>query len=504
MSPLIRKLNSSGLTSATPLMASMALLGLLAGGALRAARAASVLTYHGDPGRRGDFVVPSLTLRRARGLHPDRHFHAAVEGHIYAQPLYWGASRGRPMLLVATEEDTVYALDAVTGRTIWRRTLGQPVPLNALPCGDIDPLGITGTPVIDAKRGAIYLDALVRSGDSGEPRHELFALSLATGATLPGWPIDVARALARQGQRFDARVEGERGATLIVNDTLYIPYGGRDGDCGRYHGWVVGVPLGQPGALEAWHTRALAGGIWAPAGVSSDGDSLYVATGNTMDTVRWGDGEAVIRLPATLRFSDRPRNFFAPRNWRALDARDADLGGVAPLLFDTGPSRYALALGKDGNAYLLDRQHLGGFGGALAVAHVSDSQLRTAAAEYPIPGGAMVAFQGAGSDCPGRTRGDLTMLRVWAGPKPRITTAWCAAVRGRGAPIVTTTDGHSDPIVWMLGVEGDDRLHALRGETGEAVFASAPLAGLRRFQTLIATPRVLYVTADDAVFAFSF
>ncbi len=481
------------------------LLGCLAAALARAAAPTrQVLTYHVDTRRSGDFVVPALTWTRARNLHRDPHFHPRIEGHIYAQPLYWSGGPGRAVLLVATESDTVYALDARTGRTIWRRALGTPVPLDSLPCGDIDPLGITGTPVIDPRRRALYLDALVRSGAEGTPRHELFALSLANGDTLPGWPVDVAAALARRAVRFDARVQGERGALAIMGDTLYVPYGGRDGDCGRYHGWVVGVKLGDPAAVIRWHTRALAGGIWAPGGLSSDGRSLYFATGNTMHATHWGGGEAVIRLPPSLRFTGTGADFFAPRDWKLLDERDADLGGVAPLLFDVGSARYALALGKDGNAYLLDRRRLGGIGGAVLTAHVSNAQIRTASAEYLVRAGAMIAFEAPGSDCPGGVQGDLTVLQLRTGRSPRLTTAWCGAVRGRGAPIVTTTDGRHDPIVWMLGAEGDERLYGFRGDDGRRLFVSAPLPGLRRFQTLIATPHRLYVAADNAVFAFSF
>jgi hypothetical protein len=85
-----------------------------------------------------------------------------------------------------------------------------------------------------------------------------------------------------------------------------------------------------------------------------------------------------------------------------------------------------------------------------------------------------------------------------------MTTAWCGALRGRGSAIATTTDGHSDPIVWALGAEGDNRLHAFRGDTGEPIFTSEPLSGLRHFQTLIATQDHLYVGADGHIYAFKF
>src|SRR6266446_7995172 len=76
----------------------------------------SVLTYHGNPDRSGNFVVPGLSWERARSLHLDEKFHARVSGHVYAQPLYWrAAGSGGGMLLVATEDATVHAIDATGG-----------------------------------------------------------------------------------------------------------------------------------------------------------------------------------------------------------------------------------------------------------------------------------------------------------------------------------------------------------------------------------------------------
>ncbi|MGH8298865.1 MAG: hypothetical protein ACRES6_06220 [Steroidobacteraceae bacterium] len=485
------------------------LLAAMAGAATLAQASApttlQVLTYHAGNERRGNFVEPALTWRSARHLHPDRAFRPQIVGHIYAQPLYWRNRAGQARLLIATESNTVYALDAASGATVWMRRLGRPVPLDELPCGDIDPLGITGTPVIDPRRGAVYLAAMVRDPHSGKAAQKLFALSLANGAVLPGWPVDVGAVLERQGLTFRAADQNQRGALLILGGMLYVPYGGHFGDCGNYHGWVIGVKLDDPRSLVSWHTQARAGGIWAPAGIASDGRALYVATGNTRDASSWGGGEAVVRLPPSLEFTGAAADFFAPRNWRELDEGDGDLGGVGPVLFDIGAAHYALALGKDGNAYLLDRDRLGGIGGSLASVSVSGSVLRTAAAVFPHGRGVSVAFQGTANDCPsGGGGGDLTVIGIDPGKPARVATAWCGAVRGRGAPIVTTTDGASDPIVWILGAEGDNRLYGYQGDSGQTLFVSAPLAGLRHFQTLIATPGRLYVAADNTVFAFDY
>jgi hypothetical protein len=276
---------------------------------------------------------------------------------------------------------------------------------------------------------------------------------------------------------------------------------------------VVGVSLSNPRQVIAWSTPARGGGIWAPGGIASDGKSLYAATGNTFGASRWMGGNAVIRLSPDLRPSGEARDFFAPENWRSLDARDLDLGGANPSLVNVpgrnGDKAMVLALGKDGHAYLLDRDNLGGIGGSLINEVVSSRAIRTAPAVYSIADAAFVAFEGVGSHCPtGRPAGDLTVLKISGADRPSLSTAWCRAVRGGGSPMVTTTDGHAEPIVWMVGAEGDNRLHAFKGETGEPVPLGAAggtaMTGLRHFQTLIATNDRLYVGADNTIYAFGF
>jgi outer membrane protein assembly factor BamB len=89
-------------------------------------------------------------------LRLDTAFTGRFEGHLYAQPLYWrppGASTG--LLIVASESNVVTAIDAANGTSVWTRTLGRPAPLSSFACGNIDPLGITGTPVIDEANGTL-------------------------------------------------------------------------------------------------------------------------------------------------------------------------------------------------------------------------------------------------------------------------------------------------------------------------------------------------------------
>ena len=469
----------------------------------------SILTYHGSASRSGNLVVPALTWEKARSVHVDRTFDAHVAGPLYAQPLYvQPTGSGSGLLVTATEDDVVQAFDASTGKELWRRVVGRPVPRSSLPCGNISPLGITGTPAIDPATQGVYFDAAVRRVDG--PRHEVFALSLKDGSILPGWPIDVAEALKKSGRHFDPRVQNQRAAITLLGGTIYVAFGGHFGDCGDYHGWVVGLPLRDPKKPVSFETRARGGGIWAPGGLSAVGHHIFFATGNTFGASAWSDGEAVIRVGGDLRRSNSRRDYFAPSDWKKLDAYDADLGGSNPLPVDLpGGQSLLLALGKDRKAYLLDRNHLGGIGGQLAAETVSNAQIVTSPAAYQVGSDVFVAFQARGAHCPiasrdsGRGNG-LTVLKIGAGKPPTIATAWCGALRGYGSVVVTTTDGHSNPIVWILGAEGDSRLHAFRGDTGEPIFTSQPLSGLHHFQTLIATQDRLYVGADRRIYAFAF
>jgi hypothetical protein len=310
-----------------------------------------------------------------------------------------------------------------------------------------------------------------------------------------------------QPASFDPTVQNQRAALTLLDDTIYVAFGGHFGDCGNYHGWVIGISLQDSSRLVSFKTRARGGGIWSPGGLSVVGRQLYFTTGNTFGVWTWSDGEAVFQVGADLRRSENKRDYFAPWDWKLLDFRDRDLGGSnpLPLNFPSGGQALMLALGKDRKAYLLDQSDLGGIGGQLAVETVSYSAIITSPATYPVGNDIFVAFQVPGAHCPqsGEDHG-LTVLKIAAGWPPTITTAWCGVLRGRGSAIATTTDGHSNPIVWALGAEGDNRLHAFRGDTGEPIFTSERLSGLRRLQTLIATQDHVYVGSDERIYAFNF
>ena len=481
-------------------------LGLLAAVPALAADS-GVLTYHNTPTRHGLYRTPGLNATAAASLHADAAFKASFSGDVYAQPLYWkpaGAATG--LLIVATEGNLILGINADTGATVWQTQLAASVTRSELPCGDIDPEGVTGTPAIDAATGTLYFDALTETANG--PRQMIYALSASTGQVAAGWPLDVQAALGAQGITFDSTTQGERSAVLSFKGNLYIDYAARSGDCGTYHGVVVQVQASSPAVTGYWATRDNGGGIWSQGGAASDGGSIYVTTGNTFNANNdWMDGEAILRLKPGLAHSTATKDFYAPSNWQTLDNEDADLGGTEALPLTVRSSSgenvpLLIAMGKDGNAYLVNRTNMGGIGGQIATVHVSNSGIITAPAVYNVNGATLVAFTSySGLSCSGD---NITMLSIAGSGSSPISIQWCSAFNGRGAPIITT-DGESDPLVWVAGAEGDNEVHGFDAITGATVFAGAETAmqGLRHFQTLIAANHHLYVGADNTIYAFT-
>jgi outer membrane protein assembly factor BamB len=449
----------------------------------------------------------------------DTSFNGSLHGNVYAQPLYVANGPGGfGTFYVVTESNNVYALDELTGTPRWSQTLGAAAGETGAGCGNISPLGITGTPYIDLSTRTLYLDAVTGSATS-IGKHLIHALSIDDGSERSGWPLDTA-IVQFGGLGFDPVVQNQRGALLVVGDTLYVPYGGHAGDCSDYRGWVIGVPLANPTGAKAWATGVRGGGIWAPGGLASDGSSIFAATGNTFGARAWAGGEAILRFQPGPVFSAQPVDFFAPSNWKMLDTTDLDLGGSGPLLVDlpgATPSALVVALSKAGVAHLLDRSNLGGFGTGngrvgegVFSAQVADGEIINAAAAYSTANGTFVAFHahggGQGRSCPAGQGGDLVVLKLLPGVPPALTTAWCADSGGEGSPIVTTTDGISEMIIWSAGAEGTERLRAWDAETGQLLFggggAGDVMNRVRRFTTPIAVRGRILVGADNRLFAF--
>jgi hypothetical protein len=463
----------------------------------------NVAQHHNHSTRDGLYVDPAFTQAAAANLKRDLAFNGAVSGDVYAQPLYIeGGPGGRAMIIAVTESNNVYALDAASGSVIWQRHVGQPMSLSKMPCGNIDPLGITGTPVVDLPSRTLFFDAMTTPDNGTTKRHLIFAMNVDTGTTNIGWPVDVNASAHFGTKNFVSTAQGERGALAVLGASVYVPYGGLAGDCPTYYGWIVGVPMNNPASVTAWATTAQGGGMWAVGGVASDGVNAFIATGNTFSASTWSGGEAIIRFQPGPLFSTLTNDYWAATNWSSLDGSDTDIGGSGALIVDVPgatPSQLVVALGKDGCAYLLNRTNLGGVNPGLAKTHVSSSTIIQAAATYRTALGTYVVFCGNSTQ--------LTASRISATSPPTITSPWSESENGRGSPFVTSTDGTNDVVVWGIGSEGDQRLHGFDGDTGATVFsgggANELMAGTRRFNTGIAARGRIYVANDNKVYAFT-
>jgi len=212
----------------------------------------------------------------------------------------------------------------------------------------------------------------------------------------------------------------------------------------------------------------------------------------------------VIRFQPGPIFTGDPSDYWVPTNWRTLDNNDADLGSCGPLLVDVPgatPSHLIVAMGKDRKAYLVNRDDLGGISQPITSAQVGNAAILQAPVTYRTEQDTYVAFHAEGAN--------LSAFRITAANPPAIVTAWSMSQNGRGSPFVTSTDGTSNMVVWLVGADagGDQRLHGFDGETGSVVFAGGGpnelMQGTHRFNAGIAARGRIYIANDNKVYAFA-
>ncbi len=269
---------------------------------------------------------------------------ARLRGAVYGEPLVVGST-----LVAATERNNVVALNARTGAHRWRVHLGTPQPLSALPCGNIDPLGITGTPAYDRATNTVFVVA-----ETAGAHHTLWAINASTGGRRWHRSLDLL-------SNRDRHAEQQRTALLVVGGRVIATFGGLAGDCGNYVGYVTSSATNGRGTIHHYAVPTpREAGIWSPPGPSRGANGhIYVSTGNGARTSgTWDKSDSVTELtPVRLR----RLSVFAPATWREDNAADADLGSGAPAHVG---DRIVIA-GKRGRAYLLG-QTFHGVGSALA------------------------------------------------------------------------------------------------------------------------------------------
>ena len=348
-----------------------------------------VLTYHNDNLRTGQNLAETiLTPSNVNLAQFGQLFTANVDGEIYAQPLYVPAvaipGKGtHNVVIVATENDTVYAFDADTaGPPLWQISLlsngATAIPSTDITnCFDLTPLiGSTSTGVIDPATNTLFLTAATKEADASYV-YRLHALDITTGTEQPTSPAVIQGSLPSTGPNasggkisLSALLNNQRSALLLDNGVVYMAFSSHC-DTDPYNGFVLGyneASLSQV-ALYSDAPNGTEAGIWMSGGglaTDASGD-IYLSTGNgTFDANVVGGldyGDSFMRLtPAGSGFT--VNSFFTPSDQATLSEEDKDLGSGAMLLLPdqpAPPTHLALSMGKEGLLYLVNRDDMGGY-----------------------------------------------------------------------------------------------------------------------------------------------
>ena len=368
----------------------------------------SVLTYHYDNTRQAQntnetFLTPGNVNTNTFG----KLFTYSLDSYVFAEPLIMTnlAIPGQGthnVVFVATEHDSIYALDAdgnlgTNNGVLWKVNVGLSATSSGAPFGgrynggtgysDIVPeVGVTGTPVIDPQTGTLYVDAFTRDvvGNVTNYNHRIHALDVTTGAERAYSPVIVAGSVPGTGvgsvggvQTFSPIQHGARPALCLANGVLVVAYASY-ADTDPYHGWVfaynatnltqLGVFNTTPNAsVAAFGANAAEGGIWqGGGGICVDtSNNLYFETGNGSFSANTNGGDyadTILKLSTTNGLS--VADYFTPFDQATLAAQDIDLGSCGPLLLPDSAGSVAhphllAGVGKSGKIYLVDRDNMG-------------------------------------------------------------------------------------------------------------------------------------------------
>jgi hypothetical protein len=413
---------------------------------------------------------------------------AVLDGQIYAEPLVFNG-----IVYSATLNNTVYAINQATGQTVWSKNLGAP-QTGGWVCGNVSQAGILSTPVIDTAANRIYAVAEI-AGTT--PTYHLFGLDLAASGN-----IVLDTPIAPTG--FDWKIQQQRGALALANGYVYVPIGGRAGDCfdgtTPYYGYVVGAPTSGVGLPNIFQTPSAAESVWAAGGVVVDDVShnVFFATGNAIPCGGSSLSDAIVRLSPTLTSP----TFFEPNDWQSnWCSPDSDLGSASPVLIS--PTLMFTA-GKRGGGFLVDPTNLGGVNGQLYPPRTPYAQAEACLGTHADAtfGSFAYAAPFVYLECETATGGSgLVALNVnTSTPSFSPCTAGCPAPDWHaggttrfGPPIV------AGGAVWAASNGG---LAAFNATTGAAIYQSAAF-GVNRFVTPSEAGSQVFVPSLNVVRSFN-
>ncbi len=346
----------------------------------------SVTTYHNDNARTGQNTQETiLTPSNVNSQNFGKLFALTLDGTVYAQPLILAnlsiGGSTHNVAYVATEHDSVYAIDADNG-TIYAQTSlipsgGSTVSsANDLGCGDLIPeIGITGTPVIDPNTKTLYVVANSKTS-GGTLVQYLHALDVTTLAEKFGGPVQIVASAAGNAYDgngstvpFSPKFEFQRPALLLENGHVVIGWGGHC-DATPWHGWVMSYSastLAQEAVFNVTPNGA-GGAVWMSGGglAADSSGNIYFTTGNGDFDGSSNFGDSIVKLapPANGKFT--VSDYFTPWNQATLYTQDQDVSGGGLLLLPALPSGAPLSgsqlipqQGKFGTLVLVNSGNLG-------------------------------------------------------------------------------------------------------------------------------------------------
>jgi hypothetical protein len=439
-------------------------------------------TYHHDDGRTGyDPAAPTVgTVSPTPGW-----TQPTLDAEVYAEPLIYNG-----LVYVATLNNTVYALNQSDGSIVWQMPLGAP-ETTGWGCGNVSPQGILGTPVIDTAASRIYVATLF-----ADDIYRVFGLDLATGATRLTTQIP-----ATIGTGFDWTIQQQRGALSLRNGYVYVPFGGRAGDCGTYHGFVVGVPTNGSTTLAVYQTPSSGSGIWTAGGVVVDDSTgnVFAATGNGVASgcATVDQNDAVVRLSPSLVLQD----YFMPQDWQAhWCSNDQDLGSASPLLISPN---LLFQSGKWGGGFLMNPNSLGQVDGQLfptpKPATYSQADVCFGNTSDATFGSFAYAAPFIYVECEGR--GLVALSTNTSTPSFSPCDAACAAPDWHAGAITFGPPIVAGGAVWVANNGGG--LYAFNATTGVQIYHSAGF-GINRFVTPAEAGGQVFVPSHTVIKSFTF
>lgn len=300
-------------------------------------------SYSGGDTMSNDAASTTITPKTAPKLAAG--WSRELDGAIYASPLYVKTGVAKPLVLVATMGDSLYALSAANGAVVWKRSLGPTTPTVCH-----SNYGIASTPYIDTSAKRVYV---IGAGGS------VYALDLATGKPLAGWPVRIVKRTNVEFAWSGLRVHN---GLLYVNVASYCDVPDANGLPADGYTVAVDVRTHKIAArLDIVPGPHNMGGAWGWGGVSIAADgTLYLATGNSVVYVNGNLDEDAPYAEAVLHLTPRLKVLaWGEAPDKAAENRGDEDFGSTPLLFQpSGCPPLLAANSKNGYTYVWRRSNL--------------------------------------------------------------------------------------------------------------------------------------------------